>query len=125
MIVYLSFPSRERGLKHDPEVDEIINCGSFPSRERGLKQGLRYPARFGGAVVPLAGTWIETLISSRPFSVLCPSFPSRERGLKPIFSFYIMNEHNVVPLAGTWIETEPPTPSQYDQMSRSPRGNVD
>ena len=40
-------------------------------------------------VVPLAGTWIETFVSSTPFHSSTSSFPSRERGLKrPVLSVY-------------------------------------
>ena len=55
---------------------------SFPSRERGLKLRIQNQTLRTIIVVPFAGTWIETLnimLALHPFR----SFPSRERGLKP------------------------------------------
>ena len=78
------------------------------------------------AVVPLAGTWIETILVDRdvPMTSVVPlagtwietkdgyevrdaiaSFPLRERGLKPPGIKYHRSPGSVVPLAGTWIET--------------------
>ena len=98
-------------------------------------------------VVPLVGTWIETLlyaIYSTPF----PSFPSWERGLKqsrlsrqspqlvvvPLVGTWIETfraiclvdpEKKVVPLVGTWIETDIEAGEYVKLLRRSPRGNVD
>ena len=55
---------------------------SFPLRERGLKRVDTAGTATHCSVVPLAGTWIETL------SVVL-----------------IASATSVVPLAGTWIET--------------------
>ena len=33
----VSFPLRERGLKHERNLESIRCCKSFPLRERGLK----------------------------------------------------------------------------------------
>ena len=38
-------------------------------------------------VVPLAGTWIETPCANWTPATSTPSFPLRERGLKPIYSY--------------------------------------
>ena len=53
-------------------------------------------------VVPLAGTWIETIVL-----------------------VYDVIAFMVVPLAGTWIETVPVESDFYIQVRRSPCGNVD
>ena len=107
----MSFPSRERGLKpasrerglkpvHTPPGR--IFSGSFPSRERGLKLLHVWHILHVTPVVPLAGTWIETLVSTLCNTRAC-----------------------VVPLAGTWIETILPHNIDAETWSRSPRGNVD
>ena len=56
------------------------------------------------AVVPLAGTWIETAVRE-PEESCGTSFPLRERGLKPSTIIFLGALYRVVPLAGTWIET--------------------
>ena len=56
---------------------------SFPLWERGLKQALRSPAYPGQPVVPLVGTWIETVVVRFGVVVSERSFPLWERGLKP------------------------------------------
>ena len=55
-------------------------------------------------VVPLAGTWIETAVRE-PEESCGTSFPLRERGLKPSTIIFLGALYRVVPLAGTWIET--------------------
>ena len=76
------------------------------------------------SVVPLAGTWIETLLYAI-YSTSFPSFPLRERGLKPEQMQESGGQIPVVPLAGTWIETLlGMTQEEYDK-GRSPCGNVD
>ena len=57
---------------------------SFPVRERGLKHAINSALRLAAAVVPRAGTWIET----------------------PYFRAF-QCQYSVVPRAGTWIETYP------------------
>ena len=59
------------------------------------------------AVVPLAGTWIETPFIFSCVESLITSFPLRERGLKLITVVEEYTFAKVVPLAGTWIETLP------------------
>ena len=54
------------------------------------------------AVVPRAGTWIETLCQRLRAALVC-----------------------VVPRAGTWIETIQPTVKKIQTLRRSPCGNVD
>ena len=56
------------------------------------------------SVVPLAGTWIETKCQILSRNVL-GSFPLRERGLKHVVTNTDIQHARVVPLAGTWIET--------------------
>ena len=56
-------------------------------------------------VVPLAGTWIETKRRRIGSVRQTESFPSRERGLKLAFILGLLPSSDVVPLAGTWIET--------------------
>ena len=58
----MSFPSRERGLKLTTRIRDGALQKSFPSRERGLKLVTILAHIVGGRVVPLAGTWIETMI---------------------------------------------------------------
>ena len=58
-----SFPSWERGLK----LEKIVGKGqiqrvSFPSWERGLKPEYLPELVSVSDVVPLVGTWIETLL---------------------------------------------------------------
>ena len=84
----MSFPLRERGLKHNKNRELNQPEPSFPLRERGLKllaelespafQARSFPLRERGlkpsweptycllSVVPLAGTWIETLSITLP-----------------------------------------------------------
>ena len=57
-----SFPVRERGLKHVKQKYRIGGRKSFPVRERGLKLSPRLTDVKHLAVVPRAGTWIETSI---------------------------------------------------------------
>ena len=56
------------------------------------------------AVVPRAGTWIETVINTE-YCNPCRSFPVRERGLKLVIFQVSYPLFQVVPRAGTWIET--------------------
>ncbi len=58
-----SLPSRERGLKLKEirRVEKIIQ--SLPSRERGLKYRRKLQVRPSSHVAPLAGAWVEILIS--------------------------------------------------------------
>ena len=63
-------------------VYDVIALMSFPSWERGLKRRVPDLLTLPADVVPLVGTWIETLASPVPLP-RCP----------------------VVPLVGTWIET--------------------
>ena len=57
---------------------------SHPSRVRGLKHV--YPGILveEEVVAPLAGAWIETLMTSTLILQDQPSHPSRVRGLKPL-----------------------------------------
>ena len=89
-----------------------------------MKRLLRIFLRGIQAVVPLAGTWIETsgVVGVPPDRW---SFPLRERGLKQLLFDVIEGHIVVVPLAGTWIETMKSRTIQGIHLSRSPCGNVD
>ena len=77
-----SFPLWERGLKLVDSIVRPYSYQSFPLWERGLKL-LSINNSFSVlVVVPLVGTWIETLL----YAILSILF-------------------SVVPLVGTWIET--------------------
>ena len=54
-----SLPSRERGLKLVQRTDNSTGAGSLPSRERGLKYAKMYSSQFACLVAPFAGAWIE------------------------------------------------------------------
>ena len=56
-------------------------------------------------VVPLVGTWIETVLLPLLSALYTASFPSWERGLKRSVSRKEGEQQSVVPLVGTWIET--------------------
>ena len=70
-----------------------------------MKQDIIGPRRRTDAVVPRAGTWIETLSGNILLLDGQSSFPVRERGLKLYNHCDRDNCHIVVPRAGTWIET--------------------
>ena len=55
---------------------------SFPVRERGLKHAVVCASDQIDHVVPRAGTWIETLNGTTHQRQWFESFPVRERGLK-------------------------------------------
>ena len=98
-------------------------------------------------VAPLAGAWIEMMISLPARTSLSSlpsrerglkwqqkdgkcdrmvSLPSRERGLKFICSLsFISCGLYVAPLAGAWIEISDCEPDVFCVSSRSPRGSVD
>ncbi len=59
-------------------------------------------AQVAALVAPLAGAWIETLLT---------------RG--------VVLMHPVAPLAGAWIETPPTSPLASTMPRRPPRGGVD
>ena len=59
-----SLPSRERGLKQKGGQGLYAGNTSLPSRERGLKLKIEYSMEYFKKVAPLAGAWIETLISA-------------------------------------------------------------
>ena len=65
-------------------------------------------------VVPHAGTWIETY-NIGDVTYDDGSFPSRERGLKRVGENARSIHMNVVPLAGTWIETYAVDTSKYTE----------
>ena len=101
----VSFPTRERGLKQYYCPASGLQAPSFPTRERGLKRHKCCHKPVPIAVVPYAGTWIETLWHTERHE-LCQSFPTRERGLKRLLPTLLPCRRFVVPYAGTWIETE-------------------
>ncbi len=75
---------------------------SRPSRARGLKLRARLSLDQQEEVAPLAGAWIETLLSVRA------------RG-----------SSRVAPLAGAWIETKAVVLLIRKLCGRAPRGRVD
>ena len=101
----MSFPSWERGLKHSHCYPGVRLPLSFPSWERGLKLKEQGALEFNKRVVPLVGTWIETVQCSFCSPCLLGSFPSWERGLKQLLQKGGADPDDVVPLVGTWIET--------------------
>ena len=58
-----SLPSRERGLKSPCRGPLHIELSSLPSRERGLKLFFLHVVSPPYAVAPLAGAWIEIIMS--------------------------------------------------------------
>ena len=56
-------------------------------------------------VTPLAGVWIETVITGNTAVISCPSLPLRECGLKLQYIPIRAENFGVTPLAGVWIET--------------------
>ena len=139
----LSFPSWERGLKLTIfGFVSAISIPSFPSWERGLKRfwsAILYAER---SVVPLVGTWIETIcgqvddaegnvsfpswerglkrFASFEHHLLIESFPSWERGLKPGRWGAKWKTYWVVPLVGTWIETSIVIPRSFPSGTSFP-----
>ena len=75
-------------------------------------------------VVPLVGTWIETYLNIFLLLII-RSFPSWERGLKLLVKGCRRTLRSVVPLVGTWIETLIIPSCFPHDPGRSPRGNVD
>ena len=75
-------------------------------------------------VAPLAGAWIEMMISL-PARTSLSSLPSRERGLKCYHIEWSLIQKKVAPLAGAWIEIAHEEHVYCPEYSRSPRGSVD
>ena len=82
--ISLSLPSRERGLKYVlSSVMQLLQHASLPSRERGLKLLSDSLSSVSSIVVaPLAGAWIEISYVPMTSHTYHTSLPSRERGLK-------------------------------------------
>ena len=118
---------------------------SFPSRERGLKLLVPGSHTEMYIVVPLAGTWIET-IKQNMSSSRAEVVPLAGTWIETIENNGTIYAVKVVPLAGTWIETSLSprkhhvftsfpsrerglkllcTFSIHRNKCRSPRGNVD
>ena len=80
---------------------------SFPVRERGLKHKIGITELFKPVnVVPRAGTWIETSINESPF-LFIPVVPRAGTWIETLFLAEMLVALYVVPRAGTWIETYP------------------
>ena len=75
---------------------------SLPSRERGLKLQLLQSVEEQEQVAPLAGAWIEILMTDGTIET-----------------------ESVAPLAGAWIEILPNHRKRCRVDRRSPRGSVD
>ena len=69
-------------------------------------------------VAPLAGAWIEIIVSAAPEDFDKLSLPSRERGLKSIQMLPCWVNHLVAPLAGAWIEIiVSAVPEDFDKVA--------
>ena len=102
-----SLPSRERGLKYCICLILIKNHLSLPSRERGLKSldEAQYPCFLN--VAPLAGAWIEIIVSG----LFCTAYvvaPLAGAWIEIICREFNVSEDWVAPLAGAWIEMKFP-----------------
>ena len=102
----MSFPLRERGLKQKFYCDLQIWVASFPLRERGLKPYRETLSSPFAAVVPLAGTWIETSVWTVPIWISGVVVPLAGTWIETTEVEFTPISDRVVPLAGTWIETE-------------------
>ena len=82
------------------------------------------PYRRAAIVVPLAGTWIETLLSQTA-QLIVLVVPLAGTWIETCRWEIIGNWITVVPLAGTWIETFTDVYDAVIDSRRSPCGNVD
>ena len=102
VLIAVSLPSWERGLKSAWVLLRLILPRSLPSWERGLKCALRTVWGNAYYVAPLVGAWIE------------------------IVELIDISGHRVVaPLVGAWIEIPQMHRIIPKLCSRSPRGSVD
>ena len=115
---------RERGLKHDLRRFHPAKAAVVPRAGTWIETVLLNFLRFISRVVPRAGTWIETGKFLHSLHLIM-SFPVRERGLKPLAVSISIGDVIVVPRAGTWIETQEHLGSVLKHYCRSPCGNVD
>ena len=76
-------------------------------------------------VAPLAGAWIEILLSIPASYISVASPPSRGRGLKFGGGVGLAGGVIVAPLAGAWIEIGGVERISPTPCSRPPRGGVD
>ena len=76
-----SHPLRVRGLKLDLSGQQALDHESHPLRVRGLKPDAEGFVQQLFPVAPLAGAWIETVLSMQ-FRKVTASHPLRVRGLK-------------------------------------------
>ena len=140
-----SFPTRERGLKYDLNLDWLLEEWVVPHAGTWIEIVRTGVAQAAGDVVPHAGTWIEMRKKLMRFTNSA-SFPTRERGLKScgcdrrrtgwsrsprgnVDWNYVTYED---PLQGRWSF---PTWERglkfyrkfwhFSRMRRSPHGNVD
>ena len=97
-LFFASCPLRARGLKRAMEEAATKKAKSCPLRARGLKLFNSLLDIAVQAVVPLAGTWIETDSRSESRRILL-SCPLRARGLQP-GRIGGIKVQLVVPLAG-------------------------
>ena len=92
-----------RGLKQNVAGEDGLFQTSHPMWVRGLKPTVRM-LRWGGAVAPYVGAWIET--SER--AMIVPSgrsHPMWVRGLKHRRGHHRLCVERVAPYVGAWIET--------------------
>ncbi len=82
-----SFPTRERGLKPRVTPKDPADSAVVPYAGTWIETLSTIPEDILEKVVPYAGTWIETLNLALNVYVRLLSFPTRERGLKPYKSY--------------------------------------
>ena len=101
--VQWSLPSRECGLKFARPGQIPPKDASLPSRECGLKSGRHDEHRVPPGVTPLAGVWIEILVTGALLD-LPPVTPLAGVWIEMIYVPANTTYRLVTPLAGVWIE---------------------
>ena len=97
---------------------------SHPSRVRGLKSLIPHKPATAENVAPLAGAWIEMLISS-VFSLFVNVAPLAGAWIEIVHGVPDLADPRVAPLAGAWIEIRLGRVLQLVVKGRTPRGCVD
>ena len=80
--MFLSLPSRERGLKYKYSHGTYENCNVAPLAGAWIEIHAVWQGRVFCIVAPLAGAWIEIIHNASKNYAQHLSLPSRERGLK-------------------------------------------
>ena len=102
----------------------MILAVSLPSRERGLKYDNAIRPVWDWIVAPFTGAWIEIHADITPRSRE-ESLPSRERGLKYEPGHRTVVRRRVAPFTGAWIEILIKELIWCDAPGRSLHGSVD